>query len=118
MAGPRDCPLPAMPTAAAHLEYAPYDEPDQLLALYSEHAATARALACRLLYDRSEAEDVVQDVFLTVLRNRSLDHLRRRCSRPLEDVGDLAERLSDPHTENAFDELEAIASGELLWRLV
>jgi len=128
-----------MPTAAAHLAYAPYDEPDQLLALYSEHAATARALACRLLYDRSEAEDVVQDVFLTlfrkpdcfdpqrgtgrawlltVVRNRSLDHLRRRCSRPLEDVGDLAERLSDPHTENAFDELEAIASGELLWRLV
>jgi RNA polymerase sigma-70 factor (ECF subfamily) len=128
-----------MPTAAAQLEYAPSRQPDQLLALYSQHAASARALACRMLYDRSEAEDVVHDVFLTlfrkpdcfdpdrgtarawlltVVRNRSLDHLRRRCTRPREDVGDLAEQLPDPHPADALDELDAAARGELLWRLV
>src|ERR1700704_184322 len=88
-------------------QYAPTAAPDQLLSLYFEHAASARALASRLLYDRYEAEDIVQDVFLslwrrpgcfdpargtgrswllTVVRNRSLDHLRRRCLRPREDL--------------------------------
>ena len=36
--------------------------------LYSQHADSARALASRLLFDRCEAEDVVQDVFLTLWR--------------------------------------------------
>src|SRR6266851_4731850 len=103
------CAVPAMATlqSFAPPQYAERAAPDQLLALYSQHADTARAVACRLLFDRSEAEDVVQDVFLTlfrrpdcfdpgrgtgrawlltVVRNRSLDHLRRRCSRPREDV--------------------------------
>ena len=42
--------------------------PTDVLSLYSEHADTARALASRLLFDRYEAEDVVQDVFLTLWR--------------------------------------------------
>lgn len=112
---------------------------DDLLALYSEHADTARAVACRLLYDRYEAEDVVQDVFLTlwrrpdcfdpqrgtsrawlltVVRNRSLDHLRRRPLRPREDLCELAERLPDPRAADVQDELDAAARAELLWRLV
>lgn len=124
-----------MPT----VEYAPTSSPDQLLALYSEHASTARALACRLLFDRNEAEDVVQDVFLTlycrpqcydpdrgtgrawlltVVRNRSLDQLRRRAIRRREDVDELAERLPDPENSDMTDDLIAAARGELLWRLV
>ena len=118
-------------------QYATVAEPDHLLALYSEHADSARALASRLLFDNSEAEDVVQDVFLslwrrpecfdphrgtgrawflTVVRNRSMDHLRRRV--PREDVCELAERLADPHTPDIVDELESAARGNLLWRLV
>jgi RNA polymerase sigma-70 factor (ECF subfamily) len=110
-----------------------------LLALYSEHADTARALACRLLYDRCEAEDVVHDVFLTlfrkpqcfdagrgtgrawlltVVRNRSLDHLRRRCTRPREDVSELAERLPDPRAADMLDDLDTAARSELLWKRV
>jgi RNA polymerase sigma-70 factor, ECF subfamily len=129
-----------MPTLErAQLEYAPPRTPDHVLALYSEHAGTALALASRLLYDRSEAEDVVQDVFLTlyrrptyfdpergtdrawlltVVRNRSLDHLRRRTSRLCEDVSKLAERLPDPSSCDVLDELTAAARGALLWRLV
>lgn len=124
-----------MPT----VEYAPNSSPDQLLALYSEHAGTARALANRLLFDRHEAEDVVQDVFLTlyrrpdcydpdrgtgrawlltVVRNRSLDQLRRRAIRHREDVSELAERLPDPEGSDMADEVIAAARGELLWRLV
>jgi len=120
-------------------QYATAAAPDQLLALYSQHADTARAVACRLLYDRCEAEDVVQDVFLTlfrrpdcfdpargtgrawlltVVRNRSLDHLRRRCSRPREDVDELAERLPDPQAIDILDELDAAARGQLLWKCV
>jgi RNA polymerase sigma-70 factor, ECF subfamily len=108
-----------------------------LLSLYCEHADSARALASRLLYDRGEAEDVVHDVFLTlwrrpgcfdprrgtgrawlltVVRNRSLDHLRRR--RPREDIADLAERLADPRSRDALEDLEAAARGDALWRLV
>ena len=127
-----------MPTASsAPSLYASTPTPDHLLALYFEHADSARALASRLLYDCSEAEDVVQDVFLsmwrrpdcfdpqrgtgrawfmTVVRNRSMDHLRRRV--PREDVTELAERLADPHTPDVVDELEAAAQGDLLWHLV
>ena len=52
----------------ATLDYSRSAAPDHLLALYADHADSARALACRLLYDRCEAEDVVQDVFLTLWR--------------------------------------------------
>jgi RNA polymerase sigma-70 factor (ECF subfamily) len=107
--------------------------------LYSQHADSARALASRLLFDRCEAEDVVQDVFLTlwrrpdrfdpdrgtarswlltVVRNRSLDHLRRRCFKYSEDVMDLADRLPDPHAADMADELDAIARNKTLWQLV
>src|SRR5438445_8446247 len=98
MARSRDFALPPMST------------PQYVPTLYSQHADSARALASRLLFDRCEAEDVVQDVFLTlwrrpdcfdpdrgtarswlltVVRNRSLDHLRRRCFKYSEDVTDL-----------------------------
>src|SRR5258708_20242458 len=108
-------------------------------ALYSQHADSARALASRLLFDRCEAEDVVQDVFLTlwrrpdrfdpergtdrswlltVVRNRSLDHLRRRGFKHSEDVADLAERLPDPHSADIADELDAAARNKALWQLV
>jgi RNA polymerase sigma-70 factor (ECF subfamily) len=38
-------------------------------ALYRQHAATMLGLALRLLHDREEALDVVQDVFSTAWRN-------------------------------------------------
>ena len=108
-------------------------------ALYSQHADSARALASRLLFDRCEAEDVVQDVFLTlwrrpdrfdpergtdrswlltVVRNRSLDHLRRRSFKYSEDVADLAERLPDPASPDVVDELDAVDRNKALWQLV
>ena len=113
--------------------------PNHVLSLYSDHADTARALASRLLFDRSDAEDVVQDVFLTlwrrpdcfdpergtsrawlltVVRNRSLDQLRRRSLRPREDVTDLAERLPDPCAADVLEQLSSAARAEKLWRLV
>jgi RNA polymerase sigma factor (sigma-70 family) len=119
------------------LEYAPTAPPDHWLSLYSHHADSARALASRLLYDRCEAEDVVHDVFLslwrrpssfdpergtdrawllTVVRNRSLDHLRRRV--PRHDLGDLAERIPDPQTPNVPDELDEADRADLLWHMV
>ena len=123
----------------ATLEYAPGAGSDHLLTLYTNHAESARALACRLLYDRCEAEDVVQDVFLTlwkrpacfdpqrgtarawllaIVRNRSLDHLRRRFVQPCAEVEQLAERLPDPQLADVADEVEAAASSDLLWRMV
>jgi RNA polymerase sigma-70 factor, ECF subfamily len=125
-----------MPTLDYARRAAP-DHPDHWLSLYAHHAESARALACRLLYDRCEAEDVVHDVFLTlwrrpacfdpsrgterawlltVVRNRSLDHLRRRL--PREDVTELAERLADPHAPEVPEELEDAPSADVLWRMV
>jgi RNA polymerase sigma-70 factor (ECF subfamily) len=125
--------------APSWIEYASTDGPDHFLSLYAQHADSARALASRLLYDQSEAEDVVHDVFLTlwrrpecfdpdrgtgrawlltVVRNRSLDHLRRRPARAAEDVYAMAEQLPDPHGCDALDQLAAAARAELLWKLV
>jgi RNA polymerase sigma-70 factor (ECF subfamily) len=107
--------------------------------LYSQHADSARALASRLLFDRCEAEDVVQDVFLTlwrrpdrfdpdrgtarswlltVVRNRSLDHLRRRSFKHSKDVTDLADRLPDTQAVDMADALDAAARNKALWSLV
>jgi RNA polymerase sigma-70 factor (ECF subfamily) len=126
-----------MRLAMLQLEYAARGTPDHLLALYAEYAAAARALASRLLYDPCEAEDVVQDVFLTlwrrpecfdpdrgttrawlltVVRNRSMDHLRRRF--PREDVDELAERLPDTQQRDIAEELDIAARRERLWQLV
>jgi RNA polymerase sigma-70 factor, ECF subfamily len=77
-----------------------------LAALYERHAPFALGVAHRVLRDRAEAEEVVQDVFLSVwngrvhydpkrgrftswlyvmARNRALDRLRQRGSRPQGD---------------------------------
>jgi RNA polymerase sigma factor (sigma-70 family) len=130
-------PTTTLSPSPGYTHYAPPQPPDHLLSLYFQHADSARALASRLLYDASEAEDVVQDVFLTlwrkpgcfdpqrstgrawlltVVRNRSMDHLRRRF--PREDVTDLAERLADPQTPDVLEELEVAAQSDLLWGLV
>jgi RNA polymerase sigma-70 factor (ECF subfamily) len=127
-------------TPMATLDYAPGGAADHLLlALYADHADTARALASRLLYDRCEAEDVVQDAFLTlwkrpacfdpdrgtarawlltVVRNRSMDYLRRRFVHQVADVDALADRLPDQHAPDIADEVEAAARGDLLWGMV
>jgi RNA polymerase sigma-70 factor, ECF subfamily len=130
-------PTTTLSPSPGYTHYAAPQPPDHLLSLYLQHADSARALAARLLYDASEAEDVVQDVFLTlwrkpgcfdpqrstgrawlltVVRNRSMDHLRRRF--PREDVTDLAERLPDPQTPDVLDELDAADQSDLLWGLV
>jgi RNA polymerase sigma-70 factor, ECF subfamily len=150
MAAEQHCGLPAMPASLhppkppsadplAELQYAAIQPVDHLLDLYAQYADTARALASRLLYDRCEAEDVVQDVFLTlwrrpdrfdpargtgrawlmtVVRNRSMDHLRRRSLRCHEDVARLFERLPDPHPRDVLEELEGASRNAALWRLV
>jgi RNA polymerase sigma-70 factor (ECF subfamily) len=131
--------MPTLDIAPTCVDYASKSAPDHFLALYSEHANSARALASRLLYDRCEAEDVVHDVFLTlwrrparfdpqrgtsrswlltVVRNRSLDHLRLRRSRPLADTSELADRLPDTYASNALDEFIRATDTALLWRLV
>lgn len=91
-------------------------ETSALETLYDRHAGYALAIALRILGDRSEAEEVVQDVFLqlwnarlryderrgkfttwlfTIARNRAVDRLRRRASRPAGDPELMAELTSD-----------------------
>lgn len=94
-------------------------QPDltRFAAIYDEHAAAALGLARRMLADRSSAEDVVQDAFLslwrsdgydptrggirtyllTIVRNRAIDHMRRQHARPAErDAVELASHGEAP----------------------
>jgi RNA polymerase sigma-70 factor, ECF subfamily len=89
---------------------------DALRVLYGQVADRAMAIALRLLKDRAEAEDVVQETFVevwkragqyepargravawitTIARNRALDRLRSRDRSARTAVGAVAER-SDP----------------------
>jgi RNA polymerase sigma-70 factor, ECF subfamily len=84
--------------------------------LYDRHGRAVYSLACRILGDRTEAEDITQDVFsqawsqaaqydvqratvagwlLMMSRTRSIDRVRARRSRPQTLAGDLPE-AADP----------------------
>jgi RNA polymerase sigma-70 factor (ECF subfamily) len=96
----REAPGPPDAELLARLEAR---DPSALEQLYDRYAGYALAAAQRILRDRAEAEEVVQDVFLqlwrsrvryderrgrfrswlfVLARNRALDRLRQRGSRP------------------------------------
>lgn len=98
-----------------------------LSALYDRYAGTALALAERVLGDRAEGEDVVQEVFVRVwedaasyseargtvaawlvstVRNRSIDRLRRRGARERATIK-ASERLSPITGPAVVDDTDA-----------
>jgi RNA polymerase sigma-70 factor (ECF subfamily) len=102
-------------------------ETDALRALYDRYGSVLFGLAYRTLRDRQLAEDCVQDVFVTawrsagrydprrasvttwlftILRNKTVDALRRRSRRPIDP---LPERWPD---DEAPDAAEVVASND------
>ncbi len=102
---------------------------DALEELYDRHHSIALGLACRILHDRNYAEDVVQDVFLTIWRqperfnpargtvrgwllaivhHRSIDRLRRlrTSARFVELSPDLVDRNAEDPVDVALASLD------------
>ncbi len=92
-----------------------------LAELYDRHASMLLGLICRIIRDRAEAEDVLQDVFVRVweragsynsvlgspgawlsriARNRSIDRLRARSVRPEFGDSELATTRPAPERGN------------------
>jgi RNA polymerase sigma-70 factor, ECF subfamily len=103
--------------------------------LYDRHARTVYSLALRVVGDRAEAEDVVQEVFtqawrscarydrtratvagwlVMMARSRSIDHLRMRQARP--DATASPVEMPDPPGPGPAQEAMVIA-GEAIQRL-
>jgi RNA polymerase sigma-70 factor (ECF subfamily) len=103
--------------------------------LYDRHARTVYSLALRIVGDRAEAEDVVQEVFtqawrycskydraratvagwlVMMARSRSIDHLRARQARP--DAHALPIEMSDPPGQGPGQDAVVIA-GEAVQRV-
>lgn len=96
--------------------------------LYDRHSAPAYGLACRMLGETGEAEDVVQEAFLTVWRQadsfdpnrgalrsylltivhrRAIDALRRRAARPQRPLD-----IRELFLSNEPDPLDSVATKE------
>ncbi len=92
-------------------------DPTALELLYDRHAGYAMAVAYRIVGNREEAEEVVQDVFwklwkasihydpergrfttwlFGICRNRAIDSLRRRARRPNVDFAKTGEEIAQP----------------------
>ncbi len=99
--------------------------------VFDAHAALVNGVAVRILRDATEAEDVVQEVFVqvwrdaerfdasrgslqswlcTIARTRSLDRLRRRAARREEPAEARPPAASLPRTEEALAVRGALAS--------
>ena len=100
-------------------------------ALYSRTSAKLFGIALRVLNDRGEAEDVVQEVYvriwdkagqykanglspmtwlITIARNTAIDRLRKRNARGAQATETLEDTLRDP---NPGPEAAAVAGGEM-----
>jgi RNA polymerase sigma-70 factor (ECF subfamily) len=96
-----------------------HGDKDALRAIYEKYEGDLRSLAANLLHDPATAEDVVQDVFIGLVRtapklhlrrtlraylatavaNRARDHFRHRSRErlaPIEDAGQIAAEMDGP----------------------
>ncbi|HYF95181.1 MAG TPA: RNA polymerase sigma factor [Symbiobacteriaceae bacterium] len=107
---------------------------DALAALYESHAPMVGALALRMLGDRTESEDVVQDTFLHVYRalpafrgdasprtwiyriavNECLQRIRRRQPRPAREAADIQRLIDAAGTQPHIAPEDAVLLAEVL----
>jgi RNA polymerase sigma factor (sigma-70 family) len=112
---------------------------EALAELYDRHAALLFALIVRILHDRAEAEDALQDVFIRVwqraetynpvfgtpiawlvriARNRAIDRLRRRAASPATEpaaavVHDVEDHTPGPDRMAMTGEQRRVINGAL-----
>ena len=113
------------------------DDEEAMSLLYDRYGASAYGLACRMLGETAEAEDVVQEAFLalwrqagsfdpgrgalrsyllTIVHRRAIDTARRRSSRPqqpLDVTQPLASGDSDPFDMASAEEQRALVQAAL-----
>ena len=121
----------ALPQAEALIRRMTTGDAQALAEIYDHYAGLVNGLALRILRDRTEAEDVVQEVFVqiwrqaarfdpgrgspeawicTMARTRALDRLRRRASRREEPSEAAPGATEVPRTEEALAVRKALTT--------
>ena len=111
---------PGAPTDLELMAGIQAEDPEALSKLYDRYNGIIKALILRVIHNEAEADDLLQEIFMTLARRRAIDGLRKKqaYARAEERLQQETEQQPDAWVHNATEEEIAIGDTRVLIRRV